>query len=259
MATTRLSDILSQWQKWPFALSCEPIAIKQLSHNSLNRSYIIQSEESIFALRIESLLSAQLGVDRHREQTILTSAANAGLCPTVHYHCPENAYSVFTYLSGRNWTARDLTQPAQRKRLLSVIDQMQGLPCSFEFNYLHQLQQFFKQLQRLHCNPTLLQENAFLLFCEEFTPWFESAERGLLCHHDLWPENILETKQGLILLDWEYAGVGLKGFDQRFIESQLHGNSHLQRHGDMLDRLIYWLDHYWSLMSRLLIKRRNAC
>ncbi|WP_096087051.1 phosphotransferase [Agaribacterium haliotis] len=255
MPTTRLSEILSHWQSWPLPLEEQPLAIKQLGNSVLNHSYIIQSGDQLYALRIENLLSARLGVDRVRELHVLRLASEAGLCPTLHFRRDEQAFAVFAYESGRNWSARDLNQPSQRKRLLDVIEHMQQLDCSAAFNYLDQLRHMFSQLQQLKCSDTQLQQSAFGEFIESAEPWFAEQTGPVLSHHGLWPGNILETDKGLLLLEWEYAGLGLGDFDQRFIEAQLQPSKHEQRHGDLLDKLIFWLAHYWQLLSQLLLER----
>jgi len=80
----------------------------------------------------------------------------------------------------------------------------------------------------------------------------------VLCHHDLIPENILETDDGLVLLDWEYASLGHPDFDQRYVRHCL--DSHLEQSqgsllsGDTLDRLIYWLVILWQKLGGLTVK-----
>ncbi|MBD3648511.1 MAG: phosphotransferase, partial [Pseudomonadales bacterium] len=40
-----------------------------------------------------------------------------------------------------------------------------------------------------------------------------SSSQYCLCHHDLLPENILDTPSGPVVLDWEYASLGEPAFD----------------------------------------------
>jgi len=35
----------------------------------------------------------------------------------------------------------------------------------------------------------------------------------VICHHDMVPENIIETDRGLFIIDWEYAALGHPGLD----------------------------------------------
>ena len=50
-------------------------------------------------------------------------------------------------------------------------------------------------------------------FYKRLNNWQAKQTNQVLCHHDLTPENILETKQGIKIIDWEYSGRGHREFD----------------------------------------------
>lgn len=48
----------------------------------------------------------------------------------------------------------------------------------------------------------------------------------VICHHDMVPENIIETDRGLFIIDWEYAALGHPGLD--FL--RLYGADYINNH-----------------------------
>ena len=49
----------------------------------------------------------------------------------------------------------------------------------------------------------------------------------MLCHHDLIPENIIQSAKGLFIIDWEYASLGHPKFDFLRIFSHVEASENL--------------------------------
>ena len=113
------------------------------------------------------------------------------------------------FLPGRAWTADDLRDAGSLERLAALLRQLHALPPVGEpFDPGAAVRRYAAQLG----NP----EAAAL--AERALAVLEDARGGLgrsaLCHNDLVAENMLETALGgLVLIDWEYAGIGDPWFD----------------------------------------------
>ncbi len=244
----QLTLALSEWRHWSLPIESEPAIVERLSSGKTNQSYLLKAGDCLLVLRLEPANANGLGVDRHFEKKVLT-ALGTELCAKHIYASSAQCYSVFEYIQGRVWTCDDLKSTDQTAALERVILKMQKTDIvGSTFDYVSYLQEYQNRLKRNKISTALMRLDEFSFFREEFDRVLNKTWKPVLCHHDLGPDNIIETADGLKIIDWEYAGLGHPDFDRRYIRSLLYSSPEQGLKGDAMDKLIYWLNYYWGLV-----------
>ena len=75
-------------------------------------------------------------------------------------------------------------------------------------NYLDYCQQYLSQLSDKTVSPAVVKQIKDAAKAVDAAGW-----EPVICHHDMVPENIIINKEGLFLIDWEYAALGHPGLD----------------------------------------------
>jgi thiamine kinase len=244
----QLGLALSEWRHWSLPIESEPTALKRLGSGKTNQSYLVRAGDLRLVLRLESANSDYLGIDRNFEQRVIATLGSE-FSPKHVYANSEQSYSVFEYIKGRVWTRDDLESVDQMSVLESVIKRIQKTKIDGSiFDYLSYLEQYQDHLKRKNISTALMKLDQYSLFRLELERFLSESWVPVLCHHDLVPENIIETADGLKIIDWEYAGLGHPDFDRRYACSLLNSNPEQCLRGDVMDQLIYWLNYYWGLV-----------
>lgn len=194
----RLGLILSRWREWSAPLSGEPDVVRKLGGLS-NDNYLVRSGDRHFVVRLNND-RFELGVDRNVERRILGDIAHASFAPSIVYasdHC-----LVTRFIEGEHPHAPD---PAGMGRLFRQIHLTQSGAVESLDPRLH-LASYMRRVTR---PPTRLQA----CFKAVMSRRDEAPIRANLCHNDLLLSNILDTGNGLVVIDWEYARPGDPAFD----------------------------------------------
>jgi len=100
-----------------------PYSQELIGGGKVNRSFLVRTRRGRFVLRLNENATSDPGLDRTRELTLHTAAANAGIAPQVVYADPRHFCMITDYLDGRLWTPhyftrmRDLRSLGQRLRV----------------------------------------------------------------------------------------------------------------------------------------------
>lgn len=246
---TELEQALSEISLWPITgeLDAAPVAIKG---GLTNKSYLLSIDQQRYRLRINSAIAGSLGINRAREAHIVKRVHAAGLSPALLFSGYNHRYSLFEFVEGRVWSANDLQKKQQRKKLEACIAQFQQLSIEgTPRNYQAYLDQYWQQL----CGSNKLSDTErekYLAFAATLEKQADTWPEFVLCHHDLIPENIIETENGISIIDWEYAALGHPELDAYCVNSSLVDPSSAPSEDDaLLNQLVFWLNHLWTLVS----------
>lgn len=210
-----LESLIDTWREWGLALTARPRLIERIHTGRTNRNYRLSapglSEQLL--LRINHPASQRLGIDREREREILALTANAGIARPFHHWDPDQRFVVFPYLAGRHWTQADLGDTDQRTRLWPLVERLHDIAPNWPRRSYHAyLRHYWQQLDRAGRIDRALRQ-AWASFEPRLLSFDQSDWSARLVHHDLIPDNILETDSGLFLIDWEYAAPGHPDID----------------------------------------------
>lgn len=182
-------------------------ALTSLSGGLTNQSYRLDVAGQRFFLRQGTPMAARLGIRRQREQILHHLAAQAGLAPALHYADPERGLLITDWVdcggSAIDWGADD-----QLTRLARQVARLHAIPVTapaLELNLISHLQFYLARI----CirEPRLLSTFHAIRAQLMALP----AVPAVFCHNDIHPENVLG--EALLLVDWEYAGLGDAAFD----------------------------------------------
>jgi len=198
--------------------------VRSLSDGPTNRSFEVVLDSRRFVLRLDKPRAAELGRDRKAEKQICMMLASAGLAPEPVLFEPSEGVYLRPYVPGRAWSADDLRDIENLRRLAALLRQVHGIPAApHRFDPLAAARRYTEQLDTDGARELLRTVEDAASGLPEFTP--------ALCHNDLVCQNILETDP-LTLIDWEYAGAGDAMFDLAVVVE--HHQLDQQREADFL-------------------------
>ena len=206
-----MEKTLSQWPAW-----CEqkPQMVRRLRGGLTNDSYLLQTQNRQYVLRINASNSRALDLDRSNESDALHCAARAGIGAQVVYSDPQHQYLVTEYIVGRQWQVTDLTRGEGVERVAALLNSIHRLePVAGLLNIGQKAANYWLNIDTQSALARALA--ALRPQVEWHITRAEEARSGLfLCHNDLLPENlILGDNACLYAIDWEYAAMGDPYFD----------------------------------------------
>lgn len=240
-----LQQALSGWQDWAVPVETKPIVIEALSGGLTNRSFLVESGIYRAVVRINAENSQSLGIDRRREIEIRAQLQPMGCVPRTLFASEESLVSE--YISGRCWQAADLKNKINLKKISILLKRIQGVSLPEKIikrNYLAYCQSYIQQLPR---SVQRLEQP----FIDELLETAHTIDQGnwvpVISHHDLVPENIIESGDRLFLLDWEYAAYGHPAID--FL--RIHGDNYNKPDGPSIKLLQKGMDKLWYLLQEV--------
>ena len=204
---------LSSWRQWDLGaakpLQAQPEVVRELLGGRTNRTFLVTAANCHAVVRVNSPLSASLGIDRHREGQILSQLQATGIVPQTYFSAAE--VLVSQYIEGRPMRCGSSESGHIMQLLSDALDRIQaidvdGMVCR---RYLEYCRQYMSQLPE-----DILLVSSIEAMEAAATAIDEAKWRPVICHHDLVPENIIINDLGVFILDWEYAAIGHPGLDR---------------------------------------------
>lgn len=251
-----LQQTLANWRQWNTGcgeLTAQPTLVRELVGGRTNRSFLVAQDDYKAVVRINTLNGVSLGIDRKREGLILELLQPTGAVPKVLFHSDEVLVSVFH--EGRQWSEEDSRSTQQMAALNQLLQRIQNVEITQlqRRNYVQYCQAYIDQLGSAFAIEGLQQTILTAAAAIDAADW-----PAVICHHDLVPENILVTADGLIVLDWEYAALGHPALDAlRFHKTNLPSSCvdtgvrsvSLNESLRQLAILLCGMDDLWSLVQ----------
>ncbi len=242
-----LEQALDNWSEWGLPLTGRPAVLGPIPGGRTNRSYRLRAPGLAYdlLLRLNNPFGARLGIRRDDEARILEAVASAGLTPGACYWDPAQRFTLFPHIDARTWNPNDLQVPRQRQRLENCLEAVRDIrPPTPRRSYTTYLTHYWQQLVgREQVDSTL--ERRWQRFLPELEAFDCSDWVPVLTHHDLIPDNILDTGQYLYLIDWEYAAVGHPDIDRWCLDPS-------QVQEPFIHELARWTNDLWERVVRQL-------
>lgn len=159
-------------------------------------------------LRLSGGREAELGIDRDSEQAALAAAAGAGLGPRLVLAQPSAGVLVTGLAPGRPWSAAEAKLPGNLRRIGTWLAALHALPAPVGLRRLSMrdaLADLSLALARLERDslPDALFEAAA---CH--SDRLDEAGPEAFCHNDVHHLNVVDDGERIVVVDWEYAGLG---------------------------------------------------
>jgi thiamine kinase-like enzyme len=203
-----LNDILGRLEGSLGPLTGEP---SELGGGITNRNFRVTLGGSDYVIRRPGKDTGLLGIDREAELLATETAARLGIAPAVAATLDDCLVTAF--IACRPPTAQELQDGIEEiaGALRSFHESAVILPASFWVPHL--LDRYAEIVrERGGMLPAVyIQTVAIAARIEAVLPLFELRP----CHNDLLPGNIIRTERDghILLVDWEYAGMGDPRFD----------------------------------------------
>jgi thiamine kinase-like enzyme len=171
-----------------------------------NRNYRVCLGATDYVLRLPGRDTELLGIDREAERLAAEAAAELGIGPRVSVAEPD--CMVTRFLGARPADVHNALAPLARA-LRCFHDCGARLPVRFWVPELLDRYASTVRAKGGEVPPEYARAQAMVRRIESVLPLSDPAP----CHNDLLPGNLLYVDLRVVLVDWEYAGMGHRLFD----------------------------------------------
>ena len=183
-------------------LGLGPGPVVPLQGGSRNRSYRLSDGHRDVVLRVDGAHDDSYAVARQAEQAAQQLAAAHGLAPRLLL--VGDRYTVSEFVPQAPWSRGRACSPEGSAEAGTWMARLHGLPLTdglSRVSFLASLEAYARQLPDVPGVAVLLRRGRRVATA--------LGECGpVLCHNDLHHLNLMGSGNGLMAVDWEYAGVG---------------------------------------------------
>lgn len=237
-----LHQALLSWRDWGLPLSVQPTVVGLVPGGRTNRNYHLRTygQGVDLVLRLNTRFAPRLGIRRTHEKEILQAVAEQRLAIAPLYWDPEGRYTIFPYTEARTWNAIDFADPRRRRQVWDLVEAAQKIKLATPVRrYSDYLMHYWQQLELAGVLDSALRYNWQVFYPKLFAFDEQRDWEPKLTHHDLIPENILETEDRIYLIDWEYAAMGHPEIDRWCLDSKSVSDP-------FVDLLARWTNDLWE-------------
>ena len=179
--------------------------ITVLKKGMTNRSFLFECQNQKYIMRIPGEGTDHL-INRKEEADVYQALENRQICDDVLYMNPDNGYKITAYLedatncNAENWDEVEacMTKLREFHELNLTVDHRFDIFGQIDFyeSLWNGEKSYFKDYETTKA----------AIF--ELKKWIDTLEKNeTLVHIDAVPDNFLFTKDGIRIIDWEYAGM----------------------------------------------------
>lgn len=179
--------------------------ITVLKKGMTNRSFLFECQNQKYIMRIPGEGTDHL-INRKEEADVYQALENRQICDDVLYMNPDNGYKITAYLEdATNCDAENWNEVEACMTKLREFHEL-NLKVDHRFNIFGQID-FYESLwngEKSYFKDYETTKTAIF----ELKKWIDTLEKNeTLVHIDAVPDNFLFTKDGIRIIDWEYAGM----------------------------------------------------
>lgn len=179
-----------------------------------NRNFRVRVDGESFVVRIAGRDTDLLGIDREAERRATEAAHAAGVAPEVYAFLPDLGALVTRFVEAEPLPPEDLEDPetmAAVVRSVRAIHEMSPIPSTFDPFAV--VRRYASTARELGVEVPAAYERA-LATSERIADAFAGRPvPECPCHDDLLNANFLRTPERVVIVDYEYAGMGDPFFD----------------------------------------------
>ena len=179
--------------------------ITVLKKGMTNRSFLFECQNQKYIMRIPGEGTDHL-INRKEEADVYQALENRQICDDVLYMNPDNGYKITAYLEdATNCDAENWDEVEACMTKLREFHEL-NLTVAHHFDIFGQID-FYESLwngEKSYFKDYETTKTAIF----ELKKWIDTLEKNeTLVHIDAVPDNFLFTKDGIRIIDWEYAGM----------------------------------------------------
>lgn len=230
----------------------ENVDAEYISGGITNRNYCVRVDGQPYFVRLAGEETEALGINRDEERSAVEAAAEADVGPEVIAFLPEQGCLVTSWIEGEPVPPEELRKREILERLVGSIRAFHGCPgIPGEFSPFRVVEQYKESAQRRGVG--IPEEYWWLLErSREIEDAFKQEPAPLRpCHNDLLNANFLLRDGQVMIVDYEYAGMGDIFFDL----GNLSVNNDFDEHTDSMLLGLYFGDTTPNRVARLNLMR----
>jgi len=232
-----------------------------------NQNYKVYLGGEALVLRLPGRGTGRF-INRSTERANQEAAAKAGFTPRSIYFNGKTGVKITPYLSeARTLDPVSAKEPERTAAIASLLSRFHSSSIRFVNDFdVFKLANIYERVARsrfAHFYDDYPRIRGRVLALER--PLASMSVFKVACHNDLVPENMLETAEGLTLIDWEYSGMNDPAWDiasffletgydeaqqRSFIKTYTAGSAQ-PRFGLRVEAYRLLQDYLWSLWSLL--------
>jgi len=193
---------------WPDAAT----ELEVLGGGITNRNFKVTLDGEAYVLRIGGKDTALLGIDRRAEHEASRVAAQLGVAPEVVRFVEPEGYLVTRFVAGEPVPLEELRRPPRLRELAHTLRRVHAGPeIGARFDS-------FRVVENL-CSTARARGVVIPVGYDSAKPLADEIERARgqqplrTCHNDLLNANLIAAGGRIVIVDWEYAGMGDAFFD----------------------------------------------
>ena len=191
----------------------KPLTLSPLGGGLTNRNYRIDTEDGSYVLRVAGAGTALLGIDRACEAACSRAAAQLGIGPEVIAALPEHGALVRRFVLGRPLTADEIRRPDLLRRVLERLRRYHdGPPGAGSFSPFRVVRHYYSLAQERRVVFDDRVDHA-LECLRRMEAELQGQGSVCPCHNDLLAGNFIDGGEAVLIIDWEYGGMGDPFFD----------------------------------------------
>ncbi len=179
-----------------------------------NRNFKVDVGGESFAVRLSGKDTELLGIDRDAERQATAAASAAGVAPEVYAYIPEHAALITRFVEGDPLPTEDLEKPDV---LAAVVDSVKAIhamaPIPSTFDAFRVVREYRTTAEEHGVTIPAAYTEA-LSRAERIEEAFAARPVPVRpCHDDLLNANFIVASGRVVIVDYEYAGMGDLFFD----------------------------------------------
>ena len=177
-----------------------------------NRNALVVVDGDAVVLRIAGKDTALLGIDRRVELEATRAAATLGIGPEVVDFVEPEGWLVTRFVEGRTPSPEELRDPRGLERVALALRRFhESAPIAGAFDSFRVVEAYRDTTLARggRVPPEFERAHAIAARIEDAL----AGARAAPCHNDLLSANFLVDGERLVIVDWEYAGMGDAFFD----------------------------------------------
>jgi len=183
-----------------------------------NTSYYVEYEKTPYILRISAHDSNILSINRRAEHKSLQIASSRGIGAELVCFIETNGDMITLFETGKMPTVEEIQLNENQILLVNILKKLHSCKVEYSFNPYTDIDSRLSYLEEGKIN--IHKNESFQQVRELYQTIIANPPRGIdetryfgLCHNDPCINNMILGKQRILLIDYEYAGMGNVFFD----------------------------------------------
>lgn len=245
----RLDTLIKNWLTWQNTFSYSLELVRPIYGGLTNHNFLLKCGDNKFVARLNNPHSSNLGIDRQTEISILNCLKHTGLTSEVIYWHQPTDITLFKYIDGRSWNQSDLRKHSNT--LADAMNAYQQVTCDVpHIQYDEYLKKYWQILEQKQPSITQKLKTEWNNFSKRVRAFSKQNWERKLTHHDLTASNIIETDDGIKIIDWEYASLGHPAIDAIYAGLPEHYVAYPEDEIHFLREMINWMDQLWRYINK---------